>query len=592
MVKIFLSCSLLLAALLLAGTAHAVPVLHASADRSTVHSGQSLILTVRASAPSLPGGKPDLGTLEQTFEILAQAAKQQVVLSNGVPESSSIWQYTLLPRKDGILSIPIIRFAGAQTAAIAITVKPEPASQAQPQKQQAQAPAKPQPQTAKPPPPPPNVFVESETDRKQVLVQAQLLYTQKIFSAIPIQGNVKPLKLSGQAPMRQLGNKKYQKAVRSRAYTVHEWTYAIFPQKSGTLRIPPAELNARNMQNGSPIRKRSKALHVQVLPRPAAAPGRTWLPARSVKIREKWSTDPDSSLHIGEPIDRTLEITADGLIAEQLPSLLLENIAGLKIYPEKARLNTKNRKRTVEGMRREKTVLIPVSAASIKLPAIELHWWNTVKNHPEIARIPARTLNVVADNDGALSDIQLENSNLSAAAGQINIDSIAPSPPGKDAATTAHTGIPGPAWIIASFGFGSAWLAFAFLWWREWSRRRQGEMKERENLRLHKLAERRAYQDLANACQARDAAAARTALLLWAQRRWPENAPRNLMQLLARGGAELERAVKKLDRSLYGGDEDTYWDGTSLLAAIEKLRRSSRSEKSLRPRSVLPGLYE
>ncbi len=647
MVKTVLFCILLFTALL-PGPAAAAPVLQAEVDRNAVGEGESLILTVRASGPSLPGGKPSLGALEKDFEILGQNTRQQLVFANGIAETSSIWQYTLLPKREGTLSIPAIRFGDSETAAIAIAVgqnasapavaKPKkqptqaPAkAQQQAGKQPAQAPAKAQQQAGKqptqapakaqqqagkkpaqapakaqqqarkqpakaqapksPPAPQPKprplVFVESKIDRKQVLVQSQVLYTQRVFSAITIQGQVKPLEFRNKIPVHELSNRQYQQAVSGRNYTVHEWVYAIFPQKSGRLRIPPAELNAIDRRSGQRMRKRSAAIQVQVLPRPAAAPGRVWLPARSVKIQEKWSADPDNPMNVGQPVNRTLKIIAEGLIAEQLPSLAPGKIAGVKIYPEKAHLETKKHSRTVKGIRREKTVLIPTRAAPVELPAVELHWWNTEKNSPEVARLPPRTLQVVAGED-IVSDIQVESSNLTAAAGQVNTEDINLSP-APEAAETAFSALP---WIIASLGLGGAWLAFTFLWWREWSRRRQQETTGRERLQLRRLAQRQAYRELESACQARDAATARTALLKWVQRQWPENTPRNLTELAGLGGAELRRALEKLDRALYGDSEDSYWDGTSLLAALEKLRRNTTAENSRQKGSALPGLYE
>ena len=635
--RVPLFCALLASAALFPGTALAALTLQAEVDRRTVAAGDSLLLTVRASGQSLPKGEPALGALAKDFEILGQGSKQQLVFSNGVAVSSSIWQYSLLPRREGTLTIPVIRFGGKGTVAIAITAGRAPtAAPSQAQKQQAQTPQPqaqkqqaqtPQPQarkqqtrapakappkvpaqqarpaTTSPPPasrqkpppvpqpkPPPHVFVESETDRKRALVQSQILYTQRVFSAIPIRGNIKPLAFRDKIPMREIvKGKKYQKTVRGRNYTVHEWVYALFPQKSGQLRLPPAELNATDLRTGRRMRKRSAALQLQVLPRPANAPGRVWLPARSVKLQEKWSADPSSPVNVGQPVHRTLEIIAKGLIAEQLPPLTLEKIPGLKIYPEKAHLETKNRGRNVEGKRREKAVLIPTRTAPVKLPAVELHWWNTQTNKPEVARLPAHTLQVEAGDD-IVSDIQVESNNFTAAAGQVNAEDIDLSPPPEAAAASATSFSILP-WIIASFGFGGAWLAFAFLWWREWSRRRQQAAVEQKGLRLRRLEERRAYRELESACQARDAAAARAALLKWMPRQWLENAPRNLVELAELGGLELRRALEKLDRALYGDSEDSYWDGTSLLAALEKLRHNRSTGNSPQPSAALPDLY-
>src|SRR5690606_14450409 len=101
---------------------------------------------------------------------------------------------------------------------------------------------------------------------------------------------------------------------------------------SGELEIPSQLFSATALQPGTSGRSstrsgrllqvRSPSIRLQVRPVPDSFPaGAPWLPARNLKLVQSWQPDPGIDLLSGEPLTRTLSLSAEGLNASQLPAL-------------------------------------------------------------------------------------------------------------------------------------------------------------------------------------------------------------------------------------------------------------------------------
>src|SRR3546814_6457252 len=98
-----------------------------------------------------------------------------------------------------------------------------------------------------------------------------------------------------------------------------------------------------------PIRLHGKPIELEVRPRPAAAKGSDWLPARSLTLEHSLSADP-ATLHAGDPLTLHLHLRAAGLSGTQLPDLgsKLRLPDGVKTYPDQAKLDNSVEARSEE----------------------------------------------------------------------------------------------------------------------------------------------------------------------------------------------------------------------------------------------------
>ncbi|UTA49357.1 BatD family protein [Simiduia sp. 21SJ11W-1] len=360
----------------------------ARVDRAQLSLDETLALQVRVSPQS--NTAPDFSQLEKQFDILGQTQSSQYRNINGQIEAFTEWQLTLAPKAQGQLVIPSFEYMGNYSNAILIDVSAAPAAG------DTRA----------------DVYLDLSVDNATPYVQEQVIVSLKLATAIPLRiQDASNLSLPD-ALLVNLDDTQYQKRVGEKLYTIKEWRYALFPQKSGRLEIPQqvftvATGSDRSWNNpfqystGATKRLRSKALTLEVQPQPANYQGEHWLPAQQLSLSESWS-EGNTQWTVGEPINRHIIISAQGLTENQIPSLALKAPRGLKYYQEPTERNDQTSSDGLTATVAESLAIVPTQAGRFTLPEVTLSWWNLNTQQMETARLPARTVEVA--NNPALAN--------------------------------------------------------------------------------------------------------------------------------------------------------------------------------------------
>ncbi len=513
----------------------AFAALQAYVDQNPVPANQSFTLTLQSDGA---GGSPDLAGLKKDFDVLNQSQSSTFQDVNGATSQQIQWQISLMARRPGHLVIPSISVGSQKSPPIALTVTTGARSSGGQPK---------------------GLFLDVQADPRNPYVQAQVHYTVRLYHAVDLGSGAtlsEPSLASGGAIVERLGKaREYETTRNGIRYDVVERDYALYPQRSGKLVIPPVVFDGDVVEGGGGffgldpfnasthyLRVRSPAVTLDVRPQPPGFRGGEWLPARSLRLEQRWSQSP-STFTVGQPITRTLTVTANGLTAAQLPGLEAP-IPGLKEYPDQPRLQDEKDSQGVTGVRRETVAMIPTHAGRTTLPEVEVPWWNTVADRMETARIPEQTL-MVAPAPGTSASPRAE---LPSAAALL-----------AASAPVASPGHPpsGPwRWIALLAGLG--WLGTILAW--GWMARRPKPERLRN---AAEPSQGHLERDLEASCLANDAAQARTLLLAWARHRWPEDPPASLTRLARRCSPGLAQALEQLDRALYAPSGDP-WQGGEL----------------------------
>jgi len=565
---------------LLVGPALAATI-QAKPDRNPVRLDESFNLVF--SAEESPDDEPDFRPLQESFEILSQSQGSQMSIVNGRFSRKTEWTLTVTAKRAGTLTIPAIAFGRDRSASASVTV--EDASVAS----SAGAGAAPGEE----------VMLEVEAEPRNPYVQAQVLYTVRVLLRVDLTGADLGEPNPPDALIQRLGEDKRYTTIRDGLqYTVVERKYALFPQKSGILRIEPLHLEARIAAAGRSrfnsffnrptriARFESEAVDLTVRPAPTSFPDKHWLPAEQVRLDENWSQDP-TALEAGEPVTRTLTVKADGATVGVLPELgVAPEDAALKHYADQPALNEDKTPGGVNAVRQEKIALISGNPGQYRLPAIEIPWWNTREDRLEFARLPERVLTVAAGSSQAPTGSPPALAPTPAAESEpapAPVSPVIPSPASSDAAWTN-------VWFWLAVFCALGWSVTLLIWWvsRRAQRLAPAPASAEPSERLAR-DERAAFQTLQRACAANDEVQARQALLDWARVRWPERAPVTLA-VWSELGEAFRTEIEALQRVLYG-NAGYAWNGEGLgrLCAELRLARSARKEK--RPVALEP-LYK
>ena len=453
---------------------------------------------------------------------------------------------TLRPKRTGQLLVPPLQVGAYQTQSIPLRVA-QPSGGAQQ-------------------PPNPFVFFETSVDTEETYVQGQVIYAVKLFYTEGTGGEF-PREPKGLAAVIETLEResRYEAEVQGRRYFVLEKRYALFPQASGELFIPPETFVGIRGQGGpfgqrQQVHASSTGHRVRVKPIPASFSGDAWLPAKSLALSEGWSLEPPV-FRVGEPVNRQLAIVATGISESLLPSLGSLDAANAKVYADPPSLSKQLGQAGVTATQTTSVGIVPTREGELRLPEIRIPWWNTVADREEVAVIPARAYQVLAGR-GVVTAPPVP---LPVAAG--------------GEAGAAAGGAASALWQLAAALLGLLWLASSWQWLA--ARRQLAQLRElgQEAPGPQDPDASRLHRELLAACKGSKAAEAHRLLLAWARARDPALGS---LADLAPGQAALAEEIRALEASLYQNSKQQgkkggkgSWRGGKLAALLAPLGRQA-----------------
>ena len=553
-----------------------------SVDRQLISDEETFHLIIEAKGDDRDHD-PDLSPLRENFDILGSSQSSRMQIINGRTDASKQWQITLAPKRTGSLTLPAIPVGNKRTQAISIKV----ISAAQTQQQ-----------TGKLRP----IIVEASVDKTSPYVQEQVILTIRLYHIAQLRSASMSEPELNNAVIEKIGEDKPSREQKDgQLYDVIERRYAIFPQQSGSLDIPPirfegavVETRRNNANRGffndpfdmlqptKTIRTQTKVITLNVKTIPTDFQGQHWLPAKALQLQEQWSPD-STQFEIGEPITRTIVIAAQGVISSQLPNLDVPSLKEINIYPDQTAQENRHNENGVLGLMQQKLALLPNASGEVTLPEISIPWWNTQTQRNEVATLPAKTITLVASTETSSStpDISTENEQQ-----QLSQD------PSNNLPTRTITNNAKPYWTWLTFIFGGLWFITLYFWWRERSKSQHTSLKPKTT-DTKQINAKQLMQQLTTHCEQNNAQKTRDTLITWAQFYWPTQTIRTLADIQNQCGDDrLIEEIKELNHSLYTSTAEA-WNGKSLLNALKdfKIKPVKSNAASATPNN-LPQLYE
>jgi hypothetical protein len=522
----------------------------ATVDRPVIRDNESFTFVLRAEGAVQ--GEPETAPLAADFEILNTTSSRRIGIVNGRASEVNEWQFLLMPKAAGEFTIPALRIGDRQSNPVVLRViAPEPSA----------APAA-------------DIFMELEAEPATVFVQSQVLFTLRLFIGVSTGRSTltAPETTGVEAIVEKLGeDASYQVMRGGRTFVVRERRYAVFPQEAGTLTVGPVTFETmvipdRGFSRVQRFRSDVLELTVQpaVVPPPQLA-GAAWLPAQRVTLAEEWS-DAGDELAVGIPRTRTIVVEGLGLLETQLPDVPIESQAGVRQYADQPELS---REITSEGLlsrRKVSLAVIAQSAGDVMLAGVQLPWWNVIEQRWEVATLPQRALRVTPSAE---------------------TEQQAPAAAPTTSATPAAQPQAGY-WPYVSGLLALAWVVTVALWWRaRGTRSRKVETAAASPQTERPPAMRQIMRDLQSACVVSDPAAARRALLAFAEVRFPEEPPRSLGALAARLPETIAREVLALEAHIYGAAAGA-WHGDGLRSSLAELEKAGAVPNAARDDTLLP----
>ena len=492
------------------------------------------------------------------FTILSIRPSSQTRIENFHRSSQTSWQLTLMPKRTGTLRIPVFSIGASRTRPIDVRVTDAPQS----------------PEQGAP------LSAELSLDRERAFVGEQILLRITLSSARSVS------ELRGSPPEIQnaettlVGQKEFQRVLAGKPFQINELTYAVFPQSPGPLEIESLQYTG-TLRRTQLVVARTKARTIEILDPaqdPEASSRRPWFPASGVALASEWSADV-GALRVGEPVTRTIQISAAGQHAAAITPLTLPE-GPFKQYAEQPELVDTETATGILGTRTESVVIVPTRAGELRLPPIEVHWWSVEAQRWKVSRLPGETLQV-AENDAALGAPMAPIPSIPDTAKALSAAPESPSRP--DALTSA---------LAAACVVLLACCVGLFRKVRRLEAAGSATKDPRDSFFDPEPDEARAFGRVLRSIAARDALATRRDLIGWARARWPDAQVTRLAQISdLTSSASLPPLLAALDGVLYRGSTgDDELDFAGLAEILKTIRREPESKSSGRD-PALPPLY-
>ena len=542
----------LLSALMMFGSAQAAVI--ASVDRSDIELNESF--TLKITVDTAIDTEPDASALDAEFFVGTRGHLSNTTIVNGQISRSRTWTYVLMAKREGILEIPPIIVGAEQSNPVPINVR---------------APSNSLPGEA-------DIFVTTEVDHANTFVQAQLLYTVKVYRSVPTrQPRLSEPDIRGVEVLIEVAGEErsYESILNGKAYNVVERVYAIFPQESGQVTIAPARFEARVLRDGRITGRKifeSEGINIVVNPIPPPPdgfPDAAWFPARDVTLSQTWSREPDR-LPAGEPITRHITVTALGQLSTQIPVIDPAVADTIKIYPDKPELRDVAEASGIRAVRSDQYAMIGISPGEVHLPELQLPWWNIDAGEWQLASLPGTTINILPSANAAVAPPVVTEQPLLQQ--QLNAS-------GNLVAQSSF-------WRRVSAAVAGIWLLTVVAWW--WSRRPVSRTpREPAPPPIYKH-QARFLKAARKAAQAGDGAGVRSALLSWGRLEWSDSPPLNIGDFANRVAMPLSTQLQSLCRADYGPQKESF-DGEALAKSLRSIS-VLREQKEQRPTDILPPL--
>ena len=526
-------------------------------DKNPVMVDESFILSVVANG-EVDRGAFDSSLLMKDFVVGRTSVSSQTKMINFDTTRTTTWSTILIPQTKGRFTIPAFNIDGTITKAVEVLVIPASTSSASRGR---------------------DLFITTNLDLEQAYLQQQIRYTVKLHLGKDLQRGSLSSPTLENADIRQIGkDKEYNEVVDGRRYRIIERSFAIIPQQSGTFTIEGPLFEGEvidNTRQSFGYFNRSKAVNrvgpsqsITVLPIPSNY-DQHWLPSDFVQLDDEWQGNTREFI-AGEPITRTITLTAIGVVEEQLPQITSIYPNSVKTYPDQAETTTVEKDDTLIAQRKESIAIIPSQAGQLVIPEVRIPWFNTLTQQTEFAVLAEKILQILPATIQPSSAIPLSPS--------IQADPV------TKPQTSITTGLNNQSinmpqyWIWLTASLLVLWLLTLVFWYKHVVALKAATKHAGNSLARNTLNEQSLWKSLEKALNKNAPLETQNYLALWLGNCIQDKQAPLAQSLKTIENKALDEAVNSLLASRYSKNQSE-WQGAKLHQILRKLRKDGSIEK-------------
>ncbi|QFI38370.1 protein BatD [Moritella marina ATCC 15381] len=523
----------------------------ASVNQNPIVQGNSFILEIRANE-SISASDWDNSVLLADFVVGRTSTSSQTSYINGTKSHVTTFTTVLMARTVGTYTIPAFSIDNATTKPININVISSSTANERGLNNR-------------------NIELKVNITDKNVYVGQQFIYTTTLYIAQNTEmqaGNITEPEVKD-GTVKQIGkDENGSEIINGRRYQTITRQFAITINTAGVSVITPSRFEGqvstakRGYRSGpvTPVITQAETVNLNIQAQPATYKGE-WLVSDFVQLDEELQPVQDTYQQ-GEPITRTMTLTAANVTKSALPDLAIAWPKTVKVYPDKPQLTSFAQQGNYFAQQVLSFAIIPNQVGELTLPEVSVPWFNSKSRQQEWATLPAKTVTVIANENSAA---MINNAN--------SIDTPASSTASKDQANiqAPPAANESPVWRWLTFIFAGLWLLTCVSWFMFRKNQLQTTKLGTNSQTLDTTTPDNVWPQLKSALKDNDAQQSSLLLHAWFKQQWPELKYTDLASLPI--SMECQQACHALLSFNYGKKSGSAsWNGELLLTQLTKLR--------------------
>jgi len=362
-------------------------------DRPEATLLDSITLVVSVSGTRKSDATPVLKGLDD-FEVRAGGTSSRIEIINGKVNAGVDYTYTLQPKKAGNFAIgpAEVTVKGKTIKSNTKTLRIVKAVQSG--------------EVDRGP-----LFLSATLSPKQIFVEAQALYTLKLFRQTRVGDISLGLPEAEHLTFKQLGKPiEYQSVYKGESYQVLEVRYALISSKEGLYGIRPSRMSMTvfrsrrksprslfddpffSFSSGQPVTIASEPLELNVLPLPQK--GRpTDFSGLVGSFKIKAHLEP-TKIKAGGSATLTVLLSGRGNV-KRIPDLKLPELEKIKVYADQPVLTEETDARGLAGSKTMKWALVPEKEGEYRIPSLSISFFDIESKQYRVLKSPDLSMSVL-----------------------------------------------------------------------------------------------------------------------------------------------------------------------------------------------------
>lgn len=191
---------------------------------------------------------------------------------------------------------------------------------------------------------------------------------------------------------------RIQETIDGVSYTGQRYEVSVYPQRAGMIEVPalPVEITLKRWgaeSSQTAMTKQTPAVKFTATMPPGAENVVGLVSTSRLGAAQQWSPAIEE-VKVGDTLQRSVTLEADDVSGMAFPPIAFDPLPGVGVYPAEPKVEDTRNRGAIEGRRTETVTYVFEREGRVRIPDIQIVWWNVAREVLETAVLPGREIEI------------------------------------------------------------------------------------------------------------------------------------------------------------------------------------------------------